>query len=124
MEEDLRELRHDQASEAARRIVRLGTHLGIALLLIGLALPGLLILSLPGFVIYWGLRRKQRGLPVWLDPYGVWIGAVVVNAAWTILFLVTLWPPTVLHVFVMPCSMISLAGAIVGLRREIQARHP
>jgi hypothetical protein len=115
-------LRRNQAAEAATVIVRLGTYLGAGLLLLGLLFPPLLAVAVPGFVVYFGLRRKLRGDHVWLDPYGVWIGALIVNAAWAVLFLADL-EPTVFHIFVIPCSLISLATAGLGLVREVQSQR-
>lgn len=119
---DIADLRRNQASEAASVIVRIGTYFGVALLLLGIALPGLFIVSIPGFAVYFGLRRKLKGDAVWLDPYGVWVGALIVNAAWLVLFLSDP-APTVFHLLIVPCSLLSFGSAGLGLVREIQARR-
>jgi hypothetical protein len=119
-DQEIGALRRNQAAEAATVIVRLGTYLGAGLLLLGLLAPPLLAVSIPGFVVYFGLRRKLKGDHVWLDPYGVWIGALIVNAAWMVLFLSDP-QPTVFHIFVIPAALISFGTAALGLGREVQA---
>jgi hypothetical protein len=122
MDQEIGTLRRNQATEAATVIVRLGTYLGAGLLLLGLLAPPLLVVSIPGFVVYFGLRRKLKGYYVWLDPFGVWIGALIVNAAWMVLFLADA-KPTVFHIVVIPSALISFATAGLGLVRDIQTRR-
>jgi hypothetical protein len=119
--DELGALRRNQAGEAARLVVYVGTVAGLILLALGLALPRLLVISLPGFIVYLGLLQKIRGRRVWLDPYGVWIAALLVNLAWAALFLAE--PrATAFHLFVIPAALFSVAAAGVGLYREVQ-RH-
>jgi hypothetical protein len=120
--EDVKSLRGNQAREAARLFIWVGTIAGGSLLLLGLVFPRLLVLAAPGLAVYLGIVRKLRGRRAWLDPYGAWIGGIVVNVGWAALFLSD-FRLSAFHLFVLPLSLFSVAAAAAGLYREVQAQR-
>ncbi len=79
------------------------------------------LLCAPGLVVYAGLLRKAARKPVFLDPYGVWLGTIAVNSFW--LFLLSDKPPAAkaanppdFYSFVVYGSiLLSLLFGLVGL---------
>jgi hypothetical protein len=76
----------------------------------------------PGWLVYVGLIQKARGREVVLDPYGTWLGCVVINVAWAALFAVD-FRARALYMLGFFSSLLFAGLGVLGLTAAVRARR-